>query len=291
MPVALVTGAAGSVGKEVVEGLVKRGWSVRAFDLPGRDFSSLEDRSGIEIVRGDVTDPSSLAAMGAVDAVVHLAALLPPVSERDREQSFKVNVEGTRHLLQACAAAAVGEKMPHFVLSSSVATYGDTSGEEPPVRVGHSQRPVDIYGDSKVAAERLVLASGLPYTVLRISAVSIPAILEPPEVWPFASEQRVEFIARGDAVLALLNSVGNSAAVGKILNVAGGLTWRVLGRQYVANMYEILDLDPVEARYQVGPSWFDWYDSAESDAILGYQRTSYEEFLRQLRQVAEEEFL
>mgnify|MGYP005844314255 CR=1 FL=1 len=290
MPIALVTGAAGSVGREVVVGLVMRGWSVKAFDLPSCDFSSLENRSGVEVIRGDITERSSLASAGSVDTVVHLAALLPPVSEHDRERTFEVNVEGTRYLLEACAAAAWGGEMPHFVLASSVATYGDTSGEEPPVRSDHPQRPLDIYGDSKVAAEKLVLASGVSFTVLRIAPISVPAILEPPEVWPFGPEQRVEFIARSDAVLALLNSMGNDAAKNRVLNVTGGPTWQVLGGQYVANMYEILGLDPAEARYRDGPGWFDWYESAESEAILGYQRTSYQEFLRQLRQVAEEEF-
>lgn len=290
MSVALVTGAAGSVGREVVRGLVELGWSVLALDLPTCDLASLESQPGVAVVRSDLTIPSSLADVGPVDAVVHLAALLPPVSERDRNRTFLVNVEGTRRVLEACAAATRWGSGPQFVLASSVATYGDTRAEQLPVGVGHPQHPVDIYGESKVAAERLVVESGLPYTILRIAPVSIPAVLEPPEVWPFSAEQRVEFVARSDAVLALVASVGNSAAKGKIFNIAGGPSWRVVGRQYVANMYEILELDPQEARYYDGPSWFDWYDSTESEAILGYQRTPYQVFLEQLRRAVEEEF-
>ena len=290
MSVALVTGAAGSVGREVVRGLAERGWSVLALDLPTCDFASVESLPGVEVVRTDLTVPESLANLGPFEVVVHLAALLPPVSERDRNRTFLVNVEGTRRVLEACTAATGGASGPQFVLASSVATYGDTRAEHPPIRVEHSQRPMDIYGESKVAAERLVVESGLPYTILRIVPVSIPAVLEPPEMWPFSAEQRVEFVARSDAVLALVASVGNSQARGKIFNIAGGPSWRVLGGQYVANMYEILELDPGEARYCDGPSWFDWYDSTESEAILRYQRTPYQVFLDQLRRAVEEEF-
>ncbi len=290
MPAALVTGAAGSVGREVAKGLAERGWFVRAFDLPVCDFSQLEGRPEIEVVRGDLTTTAALAGIGRFDAVVHLAALLPPTSERDRDLTFLVNVEGTRRMLDACGAAGSGSTGPQFILASSVATYGDTRAEQPPITVEHPQRPVDIYGESKVAAERLVVDSGLPYTILRIAAISIPAVLEPPEVWPFSAEQRVEFVAHSDAVLALLNSVGNSAAVDKVLNVAGGPSWRLLGRQYVVNMYEILQLDPEDARYRAGPTWFDWYDTEETEAILRYRRTPYQVFLNQLRRVAEEEF-
>lgn len=290
MAVALVTGAAGSVGKEVVEGLVRRGWSVRGFDLPGCDFGSLESFPGVEIIRGDITDPRSVALVGQVDAIVHLAALLPPVSERDRARTFLVNVQGMQNLIRAVVEVGSEARAPHFVLASSVATYGDTSGDEPPIKVEREQRPVDIYGESKVAAEKLLIASGLSYTILRIAPVSIPAVLEPPEVWPFSPNQRVEFVARSDAVLALLNCVGNDEATDKILNIAGGPSWQVLGRQYVGNLYETLELDPREARYGDGPSWFDWYDTTESEAILAYQRTSYQDFLAQLRRAVEEEY-
>ena len=52
----LVTGGAGSVGRRVVDGLVGSGRSVRVLDLPTMDFTGLEDRTGVEVVRGDITD-------------------------------------------------------------------------------------------------------------------------------------------------------------------------------------------------------------------------------------------
>ena len=62
------------------------------------------------------------------------------------------------------AIQATGNKA-RLVFSSTVATYGNTMDEQPPLRVNHAQNPVDIYGESKIAAERVIIESGVPYTI------------------------------------------------------------------------------------------------------------------------------
>ena len=64
-----------------------------------------------------------------------------------------------------------------LVFTSSISTYGDTSAETPPVRANHSQHAIDIYADSKIAGEALVIASSLKTVVLRVAAVAVPAFL------------------------------------------------------------------------------------------------------------------
>ena len=278
----LITGGAGSIGSELTHKLVKQGVHVRVFDLPFLDFSVLEALENIEIVKGDITDAATVqAAVDGVDLVLHLAALLPFASERDREKTFAVNVEGTKNL--ADAIQATGGKA-RLVFSSTVATYGDTTAGEPPVGVGHPQNPVDIYGESKIAAEQVILKAGIPYTILRISGVVIPALLDPPDPWPFMSEQRMEFVARADVVTALLAAVQTEEAAGKILIIAGGTSWQMLGCQYVEKVFELLDVPLEEASYRQTPWWSDWYDTAEAQTLLDYQQTSFPTFLEQLDQ-------
>ena len=57
----LVTGGAGSVGRQLIDRLRGAGHPVRVFDLPVMDFSGLEDDPGIEIVKGDITRPDDVA--------------------------------------------------------------------------------------------------------------------------------------------------------------------------------------------------------------------------------------
>jgi nucleoside-diphosphate-sugar epimerase len=278
----LITGGAGSVGTELAQRLVELGQQVRVLDLPVCDFAALEAMAGVEIVRGDIGDADTVqAAVQEVDSVLHLAALLPFASERNRDKTFSVNVGGTRRLAEAIQAAGGTTRL---IFSSTVATYGNTMDCEPPIRVDHPQGFVDIYGDSKIAAERVILESGIPYTILRISGIVIPALMDPPETYPFMRDQRMEFIARADVVTALLAAVQREAAADRLFNIAGGPTWQMRGHEYVEKVFELLDIPAEEAHYRETPWWSDWYDTAESQAVLEYQNTPFALYLEQLDQ-------
>ena len=281
----LITGAAGSVGRRLAERLAKSGHRVRVFDLPVMDFSGLEGRDGIEIVKGDIVDGDAIsAAADGVGAVVHLAALLPPTSERDRKRTLAVNVGGTERIVNA-----IGERSPDatLVFTSSISTYGDTSGEAPPIGSDHPQRAIDVYAESKIAAEAIVAASSLKTVVLRIAGIAVSEFLEPPEVWPFKPDQRVEMVHLDDVVEALATSVESPQAIGKVLNIGGGQTWQRLGRDYVEDFYGFLGAPVEEAVYRDTPGWVDWYDTGESQRILQYQNRPYHQYAGEMRKVVE----
>jgi nucleoside-diphosphate-sugar epimerase len=281
MSLVLVTGGAGSAGKLVVKELSEIGHSVRVFDLPGMDYSDLEGKEGIEILRGNITQSASVQqAVAGVSAVVHLAALLPPSSERNRELTFAVNVEGTARL-----AAALKQANPVAVLvfTSSVSTYGDTTNEKRSVTVAHSQQALDIYAESKIAAEKSLHDIYPGTVILRISGISVPSIQSPPEVWPFMADQRIEFVHREDVVTAICNSVTMGNARGHVFNIAGGASWRTTGKEYVKDYFNLLGVPIEEAQFQDKPGWCDWYDTGESQRVLHYQNNSYQAYLQQLK--------
>jgi len=277
----LVTGGAGSVGRLVVQRMRQSGHSVRVFDLPGMDYSGLEGEDGIELLRGDLTDAASVAtATRGVAAAIHLAALLPPVSERDRELTFAVNVVGTAALAEALKEA---NPTAALVFSSSVSTYGDTTGSDEPVTVDHRQQALDVYAESKIEAEGLLRKDYPNAVILRISGISVPSIQSPPEVWPFMAGQRIEFIHRDDVVTALCAAVSTEEAKGRVFNITGGANWRTTGEQYVRDFFDLLGVPIEMAGFQEKPGWFDWYDTDESQRVLGYQQTSYQVYLGQIQ--------
>ena len=145
----------------------------------------------------------------------------------------------------------------------------------------------------------------LDHIVLRISGVSVPAFLAPPAIWPFQADQRIEFVCRDDVVQALAACVayadaasGASPAAGDscasssrmVFNVAGGSTWRMRGHEYVARFNEVMGLPPQEGQYSERPGYFDWYDTGQSQAILGYQQTTFERYLELLDEAIEAAF-
>lgn len=132
----LVTGGTGLLGGEVVAHLAGRGHRVRILSRTSRPHGHAD------VVAGDLGTGAGLAdALAGVDAVVHLAS--------DPKRPQQVDVEGTRHLLTAAAAAGVR----HLVYISIV---------------GADRIPLGYYR-AKVAVEQLIEQSGIPYTILRAS--------------------------------------------------------------------------------------------------------------------------
>lgn len=284
METLLITGGAGSVGKELSIALTQKGYNVYAFDIPNADFTGL-DSYGVKGIKGDITDPASVRkAIRNVDIVLHLAALLPPVSEKSREKTFAINVQGTKNLVDAIVANGGRTRL---IFSSTVATYGDSTKEVPPINTSTPQRPNTLYSESKVAAERYILQANIPYTLLRISGVVLASLMDPP-AWPFIANQRVEFVYRGDVVRALYAAVEKDESVNKILIIAGGKSWQMLGHEFVAKFLEVLDFPLEDAEYPEKPIYSDWYDTEEAHKILDYQQTSFSRFLELMQQAVRE---
>jgi nucleoside-diphosphate-sugar epimerase len=276
----LITGGAGSVGRILVSRLRQDQRTVRVFDLPTMNYAGLEGVDGIEVIKGDITDVDTVRrAVDGVEAVIHLAALLPPASERDRAKTFAVNVDGTSHIVRALESLAPQARL---VFSSSVSTYGDTTQEPPPVRVGHVQRAIDVYAESKIVGEQVLHDSRATWVILRIAGIAVPAFQEPPTVWPFMPDQRVELVHRDDVVTAIHQASTAPAVPGQVFNIAGGATWQLTGREYVGRLYDLLGVSPEEATFRTSPGWVDWYDTQASQQLLSYQNTPYGTFLAQI---------
>lgn len=278
MGVVTITGGAGNLGREVACLLACRGRHVRVFDLPDADFSFVEGWSGLEVLPGDLRSEDSVAeACRGADWVVHLAGVMPPLSETNRDLARAVNVDGTRGLLRA-----LPEGVP-LVFASSVATYG--VAKEEIVSLDHPQRPIDFYGETKLRGEREIVHSGRPFALLRISGISVPALLEIPRPWFFSRDQRVEFVHLEDAAAAVAACVGNERALGGIWQIAGGDSWRTTGRGYSEAICGAFEYPMDMVAYLERPSWPAWYDTRASQALLGYQGHSFQDFLSELQAI------
>ena len=149
----LVTGGAGFIGASVVRLLRERypQAAVRVLHLPRENLQNLEGVSGVELVAGDVTRPEDVdRAVAGCDVVFHLAAIYA-VWLPDMSLIPKVNVEGTRNVLEACRRHGV-RRVVHT--SSAVCFCGhglDTVCDEtsPFAMYGHA------YAESKIASHRV----------------------------------------------------------------------------------------------------------------------------------------
>lgn len=272
-----ITGGAGRVGRLVAEDLAADGTQVRILDLPGVNYEGLEGRTGFEVLPGDIGDANYLeGAFTGCDVVVHLAAVLPPVADDNRELAQRVNVDGTRNVL-----AAMQEVCPEagLVFGSSVVVYGDTQELELPVGTGADLAGIGAYAESKMDCEKLIRESGVSCTTLRISGVSVADFLMPPDVWPFTPGQRMEFVLREDVATAVAAAARRPETGGQVFNVSGGGTWRMTGHEYSDAYLAAFQMAPEDANFIGESTAFDFYDMDSTIAALDFSPTVFTEFI------------
>lgn len=164
----VVTGGGGFVGRHLVAALHARGDRVRTLDL-----RFPEGLPG-EHVRCDITDPAAVReAIAGADVVFHNASAVH-TKQSHVDVVRKVNVDGTRHVIEACRAHGIGRMV--YVSSGSVVYEGRDieNGDESMPYPTTTQAP---YADTKIEAEKLVLASndaGLATVALRPHVVFGP---------------------------------------------------------------------------------------------------------------------
>lgn len=259
---ALVTGATGLIGSSITQRLVEDGHDVRALVRADSDVSFLRPL-GINLVTGDITDASSLAAAArGVDTIFHTVARIGEWGEWEDFQ--KVGVEGTRNVLSAAVAAGVAR----FVHLSSFAVYGfrtpegiqmdeDTPYDEDP-------EPWNHYVREKVTSEKLVMECDrqgkLQASAIRPGVVWGPrdraafprtvAMLGSP--WAAIigdGSNRVPSVASSDVAALAVAAAQSGAAAGQAFNCSGETVTQVEITETVVEVAG-LKMPAIHASYQ-----------------------------------------
>ncbi len=238
----LVTGAAGFIGSALCARIGSMGHRVVAYDNLSRGRRDLlpQDKDTV-VVEADIRDARRLQEAVAAfrpDCVVHLAAMhfIPDCVARPQE-TMDVNVSGTRLLLDACRGSSVRS----FVFASSGAVYAPSDG--PCLEDGTPIGPLEVYGESKVAAEALVGGfheeTGISTRILRLfNAIGrnetnphvVPHILESLQTSDVVRlgdvTPRRDYIDTRDVAEAILAATGGPPGL-RVWNVGTGIAWSV----------------------------------------------------------------
>lgn len=224
----LVTGASGSIGSQLVKRLSVCGQAVRALVRDPERSAWLGSLPGVGIFIADLGRPESLAGCAeGCSLVYHCAAQM---ATRDWELARRINITGTRALLDEAVRAGVG----HLVHTSTIGVYGltpaETITEQTPWAGLHL-----AYFETKQAAERLVAQymDRLPITIARLGDVHGPG----QHVWTIEPIERIKSglmmvppeSAGGflnplyiDNLLDALLLMGSRPAPGQVFNVVDG---------------------------------------------------------------------
>jgi nucleoside-diphosphate-sugar epimerase len=164
-PSALVTGAAGFIGRATVTRLRADGSNVVGTDL--RDHPSAEG-----LVLGDLCDPQFVSALlrnHSPETVIHLAGMLPSAARRDPLSATRANIDASCALIERACDAGVRR----FVFGSSLGVYGGRFDTQP-VSEETPAAPQEIYGAGKLYVEYvggLLSTEQFAFSALRIATV------------------------------------------------------------------------------------------------------------------------
>jgi nucleoside-diphosphate-sugar epimerase len=210
----LVSGGSGAMGSRLVRRLVEKGKKIRVLTLPNDPLVARLSGLNCEIFYGDISDASSLkGAFDGVETVYHLAAI---IIAYDPSLFEKININGTRNMIQGSIAAGV----KHFVLISSASVVYANTNE---------------YARSKQVCESMIKEQKeMQYTIIRPTLAyekdggqEFMMFLEYLKKYPV-----VPFVGRGkapknpvhvdDLIKGFVAVEGNPKAFGKTYNFSGG---------------------------------------------------------------------
>ena len=250
----LVTGGQGFLGSSLVKALVALGFKHVAATVR-REAPELE-ALGVEVVHADLTDREQVrTAVAGRRVVFHTAAKAGVWGDFD--SYFRINVEATRHLLEAAAESGVG----HFIHTSSPSvTFQGKPSEQKTEQADYGRQPLNPYCATKIESERLVLEGDWGMRVLALRPHLIYGPGDPhllPRVYEAARSGRLVRVGDGlnqvdvthivDAVgsqLCALSKLEDDSAWGEAYFITSGHPIRLWS--WIAHLLHWQSLSPVK---------------------------------------------
>ena len=291
----LVTGAFGLVGSETVRQLAVGGTPVVATDLdiPDNRKKAAKLPAGVTARYADLTDPAAVDALLKQvnpSAVIHLAAIIPPLCFARRGLARKVNVDAVANLLRGAEKLATP---PRFVQASSIAVYGarnphkisDVLTADTPVH------PTELYGAHKVDAEALVRKSALDWVILRLGGVltvDMMGLMNTDNIYfegLLPIDNRINTVDVRDVARAFISATTADAS-GQTLLIGGDESHRLRQGDIAPGMAGAMGLVgglPIGLKGDPNSdtAWMstDWMDTTHSQEVLDFQRYSWPDML------------
>ncbi len=286
----LLTGATGTVGYNTLLNLInQKNLDITVFDLKTpharKKLKPFKDR--VNIIWGDISNKDHLIpATVDQDIVLHLAAIIPPAADNYPPLAYKVNVLGTKNLVDLLEILSPNA---HIIHASSVAVYGDRI-KNPWIKTTDpvQESPGDIYARTKIIAEKLITSSRLTWTIFRLNAVfgignhKISKLL-----FHMPLSTPIEIITPQDAGRAFAYAINHLDKLGgRIFNLAGGEKCRIIYKDFLERSFELFGLGklnfPPDAFARQNFHCGYYVDSHELIDILNFNQDTIETYFEKV---------
>lgn len=285
----LITGCFGNLGRICIDTALAAGHSVRGCDVdsPANRRLARRYRDKIELVLGDIRDPElQTRCIGGVDAILHNAALLPPLTDTRPELAGQINVDASLALIKLAAAQTPA---PRLVFPSSVTVFGPATPGETLRRADDPVIASDNYTSHKLAVENALYDRPQPWVILRVG-VSVDARTLKTDRASFRKllsanpDTPLEYVHPKDVAAAMCAAATNTEANHKILLIGGGQPCRTRHADFLGSAFAALGLRFPREIMGDHPYYTHWMDTAQAEALLQFQDHSFQDYQREIQQ-------
>jgi len=289
----LLTGASGTVGKEIFNELLNRAneYEISLFLRGSKKnkklFKSFFDK--VKIFWGTLQNYEEVkAAVNGQEVVLHVAAALPDYTFKNPEFVISTNVDGTRNVINAMLSQ---QNKPKLIYTSSVAVYGDRR-KKPIIKLSDpiDNNSKDLYTTTKIDAEKLVKESTLDYIIFRVPYVIATDMIKfRPVMFYLALDTSMETLHSKDTALALVNAIESKEIWNKTFNLGGGEKCQIKYRDNLNDMFGLMgfgrDFLPDEAfsDHHSHCGFFDAEETSYLQDILKFQNFTLEDFYQEVK--------
>lgn len=282
----LITGAFGNLGLMCVEQAIEFGYEVTCFDLDTPKNKRQAARFGnVTTVLGDIRDASTLEhSVKDVDAIIHNASVLPPMTDNHPELARSINVDACKTLITLAEGSA---KKPVFIFPSSVTVFGEPESNSSLKKAGDPVHPTDNYTQHKVAIENSLKQSSLNWVVLRVG-VSVDARTLATDRATFNQllavnpDNPLEYVHPKDVAFAMCKAVVRQEAIGKVLLIGGGPSCQISQYQFLSTAFTALGLQLPKSALGTNTFYTHWMDTTESQRILQFQHHDFQHYTQEM---------
>lgn len=277
-----LTGGTGNMGWAGFQEIYKKKdrFNIRLLARPSRKNKRLlakyKDDPSVTVIWGDLTSYEDvLEATKGSDIVLHVGGMVSPAADYFPEQTLRVNVLATEHVVKAALAQPNKDEIK-VVYIGSVAEYGCRMED---IRWGRTGDPMrassfDMYSVSKCKAEKILIDSGLKnWVVLRQTGILYPELMSVvnPTVFHVPLRGMLEWVTIEDSGRLLGNIIEPSVPSefwNRVYNVSSGEEYRMTNYEFEVKLLEFVNLPAPEKIFE--PQWFAtqnfhgmWYTDAD----------------------------